>query len=473
MTDPKILIQRADRLGDVIFTLPVLEALRKKYPNSQIDYLTSSVGAQLLSHHPDIHKIHIVEWNNGGSSLKNEQILLTDLKEQGYNLYVSLWNNPKMAAIGKKAGIEARLGDKSDFFRQFNYTKPVTQIWSDYTRHQIEFNLDILAPLGIKSQLTSAQIPIDNKSQPLMSDEFKKFMSPGKKRVFILCSTGGSNFPIPENVVKGFIRKCLDSNQFEVVLGGNGDSTLFDEFKNKPVLNLINKTTIPQVISAINLCDYFVGPDSGPTHLASFMNKPMLFFSSMKTNPPCRWGPLSSCFKILRQEFDIPTKKITTCDPSLSFQFMTDELMFESFMDLVYSSSSGSQMTINEVKHSHLLNSYRVLYLAKDLEDYKVALSEKDILLEKGLRVFVYYPETYSPSLVFKLFKLMNTHNINVVQGIVPSWLKFVLREYMGIWNQYIKPVFLPVTLYPGSSIDDLLEVYHRLYSKSSSRLTF
>ena len=67
----------------------------------------------------------------------------------------------------------------------------------------------------------------------------------------------------------------------------------------------------------------------------------------------------------------------------------------------------------------------------------------------------------------------MNRHNINVIQGIIPSWLKVILREYMGVWNQYIKPVFLPVTLFPESNYKDLLEVYQKLYSQNMSTLEF
>ncbi|RAP38252.1 hypothetical protein DID80_02895 [Candidatus Marinamargulisbacteria bacterium SCGC AAA071-K20] len=473
MSRYKILVQRADRLGDVIFTLPVLEALKKKYPDAQIDYLTSPVGAALLSHHPLVNKCLSIEWERAELTLKNEDDLLHTIRTQGYQLYVSLWNNPKMASIGKKAGIPVRLGDKSDFLRKFNYSSPVTQKWQDYCRHQIEFNLDLLAPLGINSQLVKATIPIEEESLAYISGEFKKFLSPSKKYIFILCSTGGSNFPIPINVVKGFINKCLESNQFDVVLGGHGDMADFEEYKSKPVLNLINKTSVPQVIAAIHLCHYFVGPDSGPTHIASFMDKPLLFFSSMKTNPPCRWGPLSSCFKILRKEYNIPTKRIITCDPHLSFKFMNADLVFDSFMDLVYSQSSGTIMKSSKIKETHLLHSFRVLYLATSQKDYEIALEERDLLLEEGLRVFVYYVKSFSPSLILKLFTLMNTHNINVVHGLIPWWVKVVLREYTGLWNKYIKPIFLPVTLFPGSSYNDLLDVYQNLYSESTSRLDF
>ena len=468
----KILIQRADRLGDVILTLPVLEALKKKYPSSQIDYLTSPVGEQLLSLHSQVNNIYIVEWEKG-RRIKNEDELLQHIKAQQYDLYISLWNHPKMAAIGKKAGIKVRVGDKSDFFKKYNYTNPITQNWKDYTRHQIEFNLDLLAPLKIKSELIGAKIPINKNNVNEMKAEFKKFLSPDKKYIFILCSTGGSNFPIPSGIVKEFIEKCLASDQFEIILGGHTDAEVFSQFKNKSVLNLINKTSISQLIAAIHLCHYFIGPDSGPTHLASFMDKPLLFFSSMKTNPPCRWGPLSSCFNILRKEYNIPTKKIITCDPKLSFKFLDKELMYDSFMNLVYSHSSGNKMNRKEVKDTLLLNSFRVLYLAKDRRDYDNALLERDKLLENGLRIFVYHINTYSPIILIKLFKLMNRHNINVIQGIIPSWLKVILREYMGVWNQYIKPVFLPVTLFPESNYKDLLEVYQKLYSQNMSTLEF
>ena len=57
MTKRKILVQRADRLGDVVFSLPVLEALKNKFPKDEIHMLTSEIGAELLKGFPLVDKV--------------------------------------------------------------------------------------------------------------------------------------------------------------------------------------------------------------------------------------------------------------------------------------------------------------------------------------------------------------------------------------------------------------------------------
>ena len=58
----KILIQRADRLGDVILSTPVIETLKQKFPNCELHVLTSKIGSEYLKQHPLVNKVIVVDW---------------------------------------------------------------------------------------------------------------------------------------------------------------------------------------------------------------------------------------------------------------------------------------------------------------------------------------------------------------------------------------------------------------------------
>ena len=62
----KVLVQRCDRLGDTILSLPLIDALKKYYPDSKIDFLTSSTGAEVAKLNPNINEIIIAPKENSG-----------------------------------------------------------------------------------------------------------------------------------------------------------------------------------------------------------------------------------------------------------------------------------------------------------------------------------------------------------------------------------------------------------------------
>ena len=96
----KILIQRADRIGDVILALPAIESLHRVYPDAELHFLTSHVGKKCVEGHPFLSRILVAEW--ASSDLTNESILLERIREESYDCYIALWNNAPLAKLAKK-----------------------------------------------------------------------------------------------------------------------------------------------------------------------------------------------------------------------------------------------------------------------------------------------------------------------------------------------------------------------------------
>ena len=53
----KILLIKLSAIGDVVHTIPVLNKLRRRYPDAQIDWLVSSTIAEFLGPHPAITNV--------------------------------------------------------------------------------------------------------------------------------------------------------------------------------------------------------------------------------------------------------------------------------------------------------------------------------------------------------------------------------------------------------------------------------
>ena len=57
----KILIIRLSALGDAIHTLPMANAIRKQYPDAQIDWIVEDKAAEFIINNPLLNNVYVLE----------------------------------------------------------------------------------------------------------------------------------------------------------------------------------------------------------------------------------------------------------------------------------------------------------------------------------------------------------------------------------------------------------------------------
>ncbi len=449
----KILVQRADKLGDILLAIPVINALKSKYPNAQIDFLTSPIATHLFKKYPDINELIIVT-EKEQSSLLQMRGLLKQLKKTKYDIYISLWNTPEFAILGRLANIPIRIGDKTNKSIAWLFTHQIHQHWSDFTRHQIEFNMDLLAPLGIPSQLVPGKLYPDPLSKQLQQKIEQ--LPQNRDHLAIMTGTGGSNHAIPEAPLLTFIQQ-ISTRVNVILIGQDKHPERFTHPQSPGVLNLINQTQLPELLSIINHCDYFLGPDTGPTHMASFLQKPMIVFSSMKPNPPARWGSLSPIHRNIRRDYECEYLCVKQCHPNECFRFVTAPLLEQEFEALKQAQDAPQNHHGPNIKTQHCLHTIRVLLISqKDSPDTQAQINA---LQKQGLVIFHYIITQYTPRQLWRLISLVIRHNIMLIQGPVPKLILKLIQLYMGIICHYIPPKPVPFCISESQDISDYFEI--------------
>ena len=56
---PRLLCIRLSAVGDVINTLPALEALRRGRPDAFLGFVVEDRAHDLITHHPSIDRVHL------------------------------------------------------------------------------------------------------------------------------------------------------------------------------------------------------------------------------------------------------------------------------------------------------------------------------------------------------------------------------------------------------------------------------
>ncbi|MEC9489713.1 MAG: glycosyltransferase family 9 protein, partial [Halanaerobiales bacterium] len=151
----KILITRLSAIGDVIHALPTAYALRRKYPNAQIDWLVEIKSAPLVNLNPYLDNVIIMPRQKWKKQLKEEGLFKTlksfvnfykEMRKKDYDLNLDLHGLFKSAFSSYliKPGLRMGPGDGrelSTFFYQAKIDMPKKKI------HQVEKNLHMAGAL--------------------------------------------------------------------------------------------------------------------------------------------------------------------------------------------------------------------------------------------------------------------------------------------------------------------------------------
>lgn len=116
----KILIIKTSALGDIVHSFPVLNYLRQRFPDAQIDWVVEEQFADLLKTHPQLSNILCINTKKWRKALwkkenrLNVQLFRKELKKTTYDYVFDLQGNIKSGLIT----LQARSRNKIGFARQ-------------------------------------------------------------------------------------------------------------------------------------------------------------------------------------------------------------------------------------------------------------------------------------------------------------------------------------------------------------------
>lgn len=105
MPSPTLVIQTAF-LGDVILTIPLLQALAERH--GPVDVVTTPGAASLIETHPSVRRV--IRWDKNGKDAPGAWTLGRQLREQGYGRVYLPHRSVRSALIAKLTGAKERVG---------------------------------------------------------------------------------------------------------------------------------------------------------------------------------------------------------------------------------------------------------------------------------------------------------------------------------------------------------------------------
>ena len=313
----KILINRSDAIGEVILTSSMAQMIKDKFPEAKVIFLISSDSAELFKEHPHIDFIKIYH-RNARFYLKIKEVIniFTDIKPTHY-FFVGGGFMPNF--VSWLFRVPFRGGHKSRWHTYLFLNKGIRQKRSMVTMHEMEYNLNLLGPMGIDYNYQdknrfSPEIILSQDEKEKSLNQFNKDLKAqgietGRKMIFIHPGMDGNSLNWSSRNYGRFIIKMEQKfpNKFLFVISHTDSDNIFlqgikDILGNKENAYLKDrvyflngsKQGLRNYMASLSHASLFVGPSTGTTHVASVIGVPVVgLYSPIKIQSALRWGPLS------------------------------------------------------------------------------------------------------------------------------------------------------------------------------------
>ncbi|MGD8414718.1 MAG: glycosyltransferase family 9 protein [Candidatus Latescibacterota bacterium] len=118
----RILVTRLQYLGDAVLTLPLVDAIKERFPGAEVDYLCRPPASDLLKRDPRFANVFELDPEAGFAA--GVQLALR-LRARGYAAVIDLYSNPRSAWLARLSGAGVRIGSDRRGRRRL-YTHPVS-----------------------------------------------------------------------------------------------------------------------------------------------------------------------------------------------------------------------------------------------------------------------------------------------------------------------------------------------------------
>ena len=299
--------------GDVLLAAPVFSALKAHAPQVDIDALVYSDTEPMLSGHPAIATVHVIDrgWKKLGAlaHLQAEWALFKALRARRYDLVIHLTDHPRGAWISRLCGarwaVARQVGGRGAWWgKAFSHFFASPR---NPHRHTVELNLDALRRIGIYPTQAERRLSlVAGETADARVDALLRGLGLGDTRFIHIHPASRWHFKCwPAEAMAGLIRQ-LQSEGHKIVLSAAPDPAelrMIDAIEAQlaePVASLAGQLSFKELAALTARARLFVGVDSAPMHIAAAMGTPTVALFGPSGDK--EWGPWAVAHRVVASD---------------------------------------------------------------------------------------------------------------------------------------------------------------------------
>ena len=274
----RIALIKPSALGDIVHSLPVLTALRQRFPHARVTWVVNRSFEPLLTGHPDL--TDTLPFDRGAfkgvrGSFAAAWAFARELRRRRFDLVIDMQGLLRSGLMAWATGAPRRVGFASAREgSRYAYTHKLKDPPRG-TAHAVERVWTVAEAFGVGHLPKVFRVPL----QPAEVEAARAALAALPKPV-VAVAVGAKwvtkRWP-PEHFAEALNRAYSDFGASAAFVGAGDDTALSQRViagLRGPSLDLTGKTPLPRLSAVLSLADVMLANDTGPLHLAAALGTP-------------------------------------------------------------------------------------------------------------------------------------------------------------------------------------------------------
>ena len=315
----KIMVRATNWIGDAVMSLPAIEALHARFPNSEIVLVAKPWVSEIYLNHPAICRQIVYDAEGQHRGARGFWKLVRKLRSERFDAAILLQNAFQAALIAWCARIPIRIGYARDG-RSWLLNEAVEVPPPAAYGHQVYYYLQLLFRSGFiekPEMLQEGHLHLTESERRWAANQLQSVGLGGRRFLVGIspgASFGGAKRWLPDRYAE-LADRLVDALDADVLIFGSRAEMPLAEgvagtMEHPPVL-LAGKTTLRESMALMAKCHLVITNDSGPMHLAAALGLPLLaIFGS--TNERAT-GPLGLRVRVIKHPVECSPCGLREC----------------------------------------------------------------------------------------------------------------------------------------------------------------
>ena len=312
MNPNKILIIRLSAIGDVLRTLPAFHIIRKNFPDAYIAWIVEEASKDILEAHPEIDEVIIFPKKELAAKIKSPKtffqgvnqflMFIQEIRKKNFEVVIDFHGLFKSGIISFLSGAKDRVGFTKPFTKEMNYLFNNRRFSLDTDRmNRVDRNITLVEKLGLNIKQGPPDIYIPDKDSNLIQKFLKQNrIEPERPLVAIHPGTSPSTPYKRWDAYRYAVvaDKIIEDSAAQIIFTwANEEIEMVKEIIGLMKYRAIvapKTENLCQLAEIFRCSDLYVGSDTGPMHLAAFVNTPVVAIfgpTDHVVNEPYRYTP--------------------------------------------------------------------------------------------------------------------------------------------------------------------------------------
>lgn len=289
--------------GNLVLASPAVAALRARYPEAEITFVTLSANKGLLERYPMVDRVYYFNVTSLRSVVKETWRLLRFLRREAFDVVVDFEQFSRYSALmAGLSGAPVRVGFHTPGQRREGvYTRPTP--YRDGT-HMSEVFRDLARALDAEAGPTNLPAPVPTAEDLIRAERFLEEEGLLDRPFVVIHPGTGDNAPQRrwplENYAALADRILRETGMAVVFSGSPGERPLADEARARmrgEASSTAGRLSLSAFAALLRQARLIVCGDTGPVHLAAALRVPAVAFYG--PNDPRLYGPMRAGHEVL------------------------------------------------------------------------------------------------------------------------------------------------------------------------------